>query len=350
MENVPPARVALIVLDAMPHRLVSQELTPEIWSLAREGGRAPDGGRAVLSASTYPNHATFVTGTDPDLHHIVTSNALKGGAFLPAHEVGPATPTLFDRCQSAGRRSVAVFGDQCLVGVCGARAAETHWPPDGALPEDAPRGALGFAADRAVVAALDAADVDGADFLFVQLDETDTARHLHGPDAAESLDRCRQTDAAFGEVLERLRPRWGETIVIALSDHDHERVAEGAVDLAAEVSQRGLDLAVDCDGTAALIVGDVEPSALLELPGVAASAAIGEIGTLVWGPEGQQFGIDWGLKGHHGSPRTATQLAVVGGGHPAAAGLAHAIGNTRPLARSWAGVVCDLLGLTPPAP
>ncbi len=89
-----PAQVVVVVLDAMPHRLAGPELTPCLWKLAREGGRAPNGGRAVLSASTYPNHATFVTGTDPDVHDIATSKVLKGGEFLPAHAVGPAAPTL----------------------------------------------------------------------------------------------------------------------------------------------------------------------------------------------------------------------------------------------------------------
>ena len=110
-----PARVVVVVLDAMPHRHVGPELTPVLWSLAREGGRAPNGGRAVLSASTYPNHATFVTGVDPAIHGIATSKAFVDGAFRPAHEVGPAAPTLFDRCSDADRRSVAVFGDQYLV-------------------------------------------------------------------------------------------------------------------------------------------------------------------------------------------------------------------------------------------
>ena len=52
-------------------------------------------------------------------------------------ELGPAVPTLFDACRAAGRSSAAVFGDQCLVGVTGARTADTHWPPDGVPPADA---------------------------------------------------------------------------------------------------------------------------------------------------------------------------------------------------------------------
>jgi predicted AlkP superfamily pyrophosphatase or phosphodiesterase len=342
---MPSALVALVILDAFPHRPLRRELTPSLCALAESGGFSASGGRAVLSASTYPNHATFVTGVDPIEHGILTSRVLSDGSFRPAQEIGPAAPTLFDDCKAAGRRAVAVFGDQNLVGVCGAQSADMHWPPDGVLPEGAARGALGFAADRAVVEALDDADVESAALLVVQLDEVDTARHLYGPHAPEALEQCRATDAALGALLERLQGRWDETLVIALSDHDHEEVAPGAIDLEAEARARGLDVLVDQDGTAALVVGRVEESVLLELPGVVGCASLGPERTLVWGERGQQFGVDWGLKGHHGSPRTATQLAVVGGGHPVAAELGRRLSDTTPPAASWAGVIRELIGL-----
>ena len=339
-----PTRVVFAILDAFPQERVSADLTPHLWSLAAEGGRAAKGGRAVLSASTYPNHATFVTGVPPSGHGILTSNVRAGGELRPAWEVGPAAPTLFDHCRSSGLRSAAVFGDQNLVGVCGARSADTHWPPEGVLPEDAPRGAFGFGADRAVVDALSGIDLDALDLLVFQLDEVDTARHRFGPDAGEALEQCRTTDAALGQVLERLRPRWRETVVIAVSDHDHEAVREGAVDLAALAAARGLDLLVDHDGTSAVIYGRVERSVLLELPGVSGATALADHCALVWGEPGQAFGVDWGLLGQHGSPRTTTQMAVVGGGHPAVAGIPARIASQALPATLWAGIVREQLG------
>ncbi|MCH2171483.1 alkaline phosphatase family protein [Myxococcota bacterium] len=352
MSSASPARnlrVVLVVLDAFAHRFVHPERTPNLWALRDEGGWAPSGGRSVLSASTYPNHATFATGTDPATHRILTGNVLVDGAFHPADEVGPACPTLFTRMRDAGRRAVAVFGDQKLVGVCGAREAAVHWPPDGVLPEGTPTGAFGYGADRAVVSALDTVEPERAELLVVQLDETDTARHLYGPDATEALEQAHATDAALGEVMERLRAHWSDTVVMVVSDHDNEAVSKGAVDLAAEASERGLDVLVDHDGTAALVVGDVARGDLLALPGVADAAALAPEHWLVWGEVGQQFGADWGLKGQHGSPRTAEQLAVVGGGHPEVAGLARRIAATPPPARAWAGFACELLGLDRPA-
>ncbi|MBW2383662.1 MAG: alkaline phosphatase family protein [Deltaproteobacteria bacterium] len=337
--------VVLAVLDAFPHEQLDDALTPSLAALAREGGAAPRGGRAVLSASTYPNHATFVTGATPAAHRIFTSRALQNGAFVPAQDVGPQVPTIFERCRALGRRSVAVVGDQNLIGVCGAGAADTHWPPDGVLDDDAPRGRLGFGADRGVAAAVDGVEMQRADFVFLQLDEIDTERHLHGVDAPESREQCSATDAAFGEILERLLPIWDEVVVIAVSDHDHEAVEPGAIDLAAACRERELDVIIDHDGTAAVVVGRVSDAVLLALPGVTQCAKLDLDCTLVWGDPGQQFGIDWGLRAQHGSPRTNRQLAVVGGGHAAAGELAARIRSQPPHATRWAKWVAELLGL-----
>jgi len=342
---MPRPRVVFAILDAFPHRHVSAALTPVLWRLAEEGGRAPNGGRAVLTASTYPNHASFVTGAQPEQHGIVTSRAWVEGEMRPAQEVGPSGPTLFDDCRAAGLRSVGLFGDQNLVPVCGALAADAHWPPRGVLPEDAPRGGLGYAADRAVVEAADALAIDTADLVVLQLDETDTARHLHGPDAPGALEQCRATDAAFGELLERLRPGWDETVVIAVSDHDNEAVEPGAVDLHAEARARGLDVHIEHDGTACLVFGRATREALLALPTVIGAVPLAQDRFVVWGPPGQQYGIDWGLRGQHGSPRTLTQLAIVGGGHPEVARVARWLDGATPAATEWAPWIRELLGI-----
>ena len=152
---------------------------------------------------------------------------------------------------------------------------------------------------------------------------------------------------ALGEILARFRAQWKNCVAVVVSDHDHEAVDAGAVDLKAEVEARGLDLKVDHEGTAALLVGEVAESEILDLPGVSQSLLLAPGFTLAWGPPGQQFGTDWGLASQHGSPRTRRQLAVVGGGHPAAAGIAREIRAIPPQAVSWAGRVRELLALPP---
>ena len=153
------------------------------------------------------------------------------------------------------------------------------------------------------------------------------------------------TCGALGEILERLKPIWSDVVVIAVSDHDHEHIERGAIDLAAAAQERELDVVIDHDGTAAVVVGEIAEASLLELPGVVASAALDRDCHLVWGKAGVQFGIDWGLAAHHGSPRTNTQLAVVGGGHLAAKTLAQKIQHARPEGTQWAGWVAELLAL-----
>ena len=342
MEQV---RIVFVVLDAFPFGVVEAERTPTLFALACEGGYAKAGGEAVLSASTYPNHASLLTGRPPSEHRIFPSRSWSGGRFVDAGQTGPAARTLFEDCHAAGRRAIAVTGDQNLIGVCGARSAEAHWPPGGELPETAPRGRLGYGADRAVVEAFDALEPGTADFIFVQLDEVDTARHLEGSWNAEVEAQCRATDAALGDLLERLASTWSDTLVIAVSDHDHEAVERGAIDLVAHARERELDLVIDHDGTAALVAGAAEPSVLLDFPGVVGTQVLAEEMTLVWGAPGQQFGTDWQLAAHHGSPRTARQLAVVGGGHPAARQLGDRIRKAPPKCTSWAGWIREFLAL-----
>ena len=228
-----PAKVAFVVLDAVPFGIVDTRAMPTVSRLALEGGYAKNGGPAVLSASTYPNHASLITGCPPSEHRIFSKRAWCGGQFVEAKQVGPVSRTLFDDCQTAGLRAVAITGDQNLIGVCGAQHTDAHWPPDGVLPENAPRGRLGYAADRAVVEAFDSLDPANADFIFAQLDEVDTSRHLDGPWNPAVQAQCAATDTALEDLLERLRPSWSEMVVIVVSDHDHEAVRPGAIDLEA---------------------------------------------------------------------------------------------------------------------
>ena len=77
-------RVVFTVLDALPVRHVGHDHTPVLHGLARSGGFAADGARAVMTSATYPNHATFSTGTDPDRHGVVTNWVPQPGRVVPA--------------------------------------------------------------------------------------------------------------------------------------------------------------------------------------------------------------------------------------------------------------------------
>lgn len=336
-------RVVMVVLDAFPNALVDEGLTPNLARLSSEGGRSRLGGVAEATAATYPNHATFVTGRSTVDHGIITNKVLDRGRWLDAATVGPAVPTLFDACRTEGRATLAVVGDQNLIGTCGAPVADTHWPPRGVVPKGTPRSASGYLPDAEVIRVLGETDLE-VDFAFVQLDEVDGVRHRHGAWGDEATEQCHRTDASLGQLVELLRPRWDDTVMLVLSDHDQEDV--GPQEPADFVGHLPDGVEVCHQGTSSLLVGPMTETELASLPGVVGWTSLDGTHHVVWGSPGQIFGSNHGLAADHGSPRTATQLAVVAGGHPIVAPLADRIGSIRPQATMWAKEAASLLGLS----
>lgn len=336
-------RVVFVVIDALPNQWVGPVWTPHLWSVVEQGGWNPDGGTAVLSTATYPNHASFVTGREPVVHGILANRIWGGDGFVGSWDVGPAGPTLFTAAKAAGVSSSIVVGDHKLIGVMGGRQADLHWPPEGRRA-DVALDEFRYAADTSVLAAVDDLDALTAEMTVVHFNEPDTACHLHGPDAPETGERVRRTDAVFGELLERMRPRWADTVVMVVSDHDQERVTSHGFDLAGVLDREGLPGVVENEGTAAIVRDGPALDALRALDGIEDGCVIDRHHTVVWGGPGQVFG-PWldELRGSHGSPRCATQVAVVGGGHPWVPALATTVGATPPRATAWAPLIARLL-------
>jgi Type I phosphodiesterase / nucleotide pyrophosphatase len=337
-------RVVFVIIDALPNQWVGPESTPHLWKLASAGGWNSQGGRAVLSTATYPNHATFVTGRSPASHGILVNRVWNGEEFVGSHTVGPIGDTIFAAARRADLSTAVVVGDHHLIGVMGAHAADRHWPPDGRRVEVA-LDEFRYAANSSVLDAVDATNLIEVDLGFVHFNEPDTACHLYGPDAPETGERVRATDEAFGALMERLAPGWDDTVVMVVSDHDQEQVTRHGIDLDAVLASRGLPGIVETEGTAALILDGPPVPTLLDLDEIEGAQALDGRNTLVWGPPGHVFGF-WldELHGSHGGPRCATQVAVVGGGHPAVPELAAAVSATRPDATWWAPTIARLLG------
>src|SRR5262249_13888079 len=59
------ARLVLLVLDGFSPRHLTPAIAPNLVRAGEDGARPPGGGRAVLTAATYPNHASLVTGVEP---------------------------------------------------------------------------------------------------------------------------------------------------------------------------------------------------------------------------------------------------------------------------------------------
>jgi Type I phosphodiesterase / nucleotide pyrophosphatase len=338
-------RVVFVVIDALPNQWVGPVWTPHLWRLVTGGGWNPDGGRAVLSTATYPNHATFATGREPFEHGIFVNRVWDGEQFVGAHRIGPAGDTIFAAARRHDVASAVVVGDHKLIGVMGATSADRHWPLDGRRP-DVALDEFRYAADSAVLDAIDSIDLVDTELAFVHFNGPDTACHMFGPHAPETGERIRTTDAAFGGLLDRLAPQWDDTVVMVVSDHDQETVTRHGIDLPAALERRGLPGIVENDGTAALVLDGPPVEMLLDLEEIAGARILDPRHTLVWGPPGHVFGL-WldELAGSHGSPRCATQVAVVGGGHLVVSDLAAVVAATRPDATWWAQAIAGLLEL-----
>ena len=343
-------RVVMIVIDAMPHRYVDAELTPNLWGQVTSGGRAAAGGLAVPMSVTYANHAAFVTGVDPSVTGVYGNHTwIEGEGWVKSPTAGPRATTLFERIGDAGGRSVAVVGDHKLIAQMGAARADEHWPPDGWIPDGTPRCEFGYPSDSAVVAAASATDLD-ADLVVFHLNQPDTTSHLHGPDSPAAHAQYRATDSAYGELLTLLDDRWDDTVVITLSDHDQETIIDQqAVELTAAMAPF-VELSTITDGTGALIHGPVGPDALDALsavPGVEGTEQLSDDVWMTWTEPGRMFtDVPIPLHGQHGSPRCRTQLAIVSGGHERVPELVDWITARRPSALDWAPLVLDLLGLS----
>jgi hypothetical protein len=352
--------VLLLILDGLSPRHVRPDVMPTLTALAQEGGWNRGGGVAVMPASTYPNHATFVTGVRPAVHGLWSSKipepvapGTPGGAgssdpLVEAWTVGAASPTVFDVCARAGRSTAAVLGDHHLVGVMGAGTADLSWPSGGEFGPGVARDALDYADDAATAEQIAAALGRRPDLMVAQLNGPDTAAHLYGPDSGEALEAYRYTDAAIASVRRALAPCWDDWVVMVVSDHSQEMAGDEAIDLDEVVRRRGIAARVIRDGSAAIVTGEGgrDPRWLDDVDAVVGVEPLTDDAVVVWGRPGSSFGPQpWGIPGIHGSPRTTPQVAVVAGGHGAVAALVEWVEATPPPATAWARVIARLLEL-----
>ncbi len=349
-------RVVLLGLDGCPPHLVSPSLTPRLWECGRAGALTLLG-RAPLPASTYPCFGTLLTGCLPERHGVRTTASRPGAAPGWAGERRVASVTLFDACRAAGRRSAAIQGDHLLHAVLRTEAADLAWPPAGRVPPGTPCDAYGYPTNEAVRPHLLAAAADPAvDFLFGQLNEGDTLGHDRGPGDAATRRCYAAADRIVGEVLEALRPRWRDTVVVVLSDHGMEpRTGAPPIDLLADPRASGVVADALGDGGAALVraregVDDREAGrALEEVPGVARCSGAGRGLVIAEARAGWIFAApDLPARGYHGGPATAGTFAAVTGGHPAVAAIARAIVARPPHLADWAPTLARLLGVEMP--
>lgn len=329
--------VVFVILDGVGARRVRPDTMPALHALAVSGAWRPEGAHAVLCSATYPNVVTLVTGTSPAAHRIF-ANELASGP--------PARATVFERASESSSEMVA--GDQCLIDVAGGRSAGRHWPPEGVLPPSAIRDEFGYAADAEVLTRAVEAAERRPDLLVVHINGPDTAAHLYGPGSSEATDAYRSADRTLAGILEALRPRWDELLVLIASDHDQEPVDDDRrIDLADVAEERGVKATVIHEGTAALVMG---PEAsddrwLSDVPLVEQSWLAEPGLRIVTSAPRSWFATpaQSSRRGAHGGQRTRDQVAVAAGGHPAVTRIAASWRNRRPCAQDWARLVLAAL-------
>ncbi|HEX2420205.1 MAG TPA: alkaline phosphatase family protein [Acidimicrobiia bacterium] len=332
-------RIFFLILDAFDPVRLTPRLTPNLWRWANADGAGTGTGLSVMASSTYPNHASFVTGVAPSRHGIWANHVIRNGEVAGAWDAGPLVPTVFDRF---GDEAVAVLGDHHLVGVMGARAAAAHWPVDGVLAPEIALDPLAYPADEAVLPILVAALGTSARLVVGYFGSIDTYSHIYGPVSEEAEDAYRRMDHGLAQLESAID--WNETVILVVSDHIQDTADERpGIDLRPAV---GDETIVIDEGSAALMGPVPNPGVLDNIEGVEGWMELGDGNLLAWCERGRYFGAVESplLKGVHGGPHTRTQLALVSGGHPARRGLTAMVNSGAVPAEMWAGAIANALG------
>lgn len=229
-----PRRVVVISLDGLR---AAQDLSglPTLQRLQREGAWSA-GVEPVVPSTTYPNHATLVTGVRP-LRHGISGNASPtrpGDWHFYAEELR-ATPLWRPVRERGGRVAalswpVTVGADIDLLVPEYVRFGLPHdapllnalCRPPGLLQRLAPvvpdrrDGLDDFLTD----AALQLLRQERPDLTLLHLVDLDHVQHEFGPDSPQARDTLQREDARLARLLEV------EATVVLVSDHGFTRISE----------------------------------------------------------------------------------------------------------------------------
>jgi hypothetical protein len=226
------ARVVLIVVDGLDAREITDDATPMLARTWRDSRWCP-GARSLASmpTRTNSNHATLMTGVEPEVHGItgnsfwdrktggvrklgVAADLLAETTFTVAHRVG------------IGLRTAAAVGKPKLGTMFSADGRRQMAPDelwDARSASDSSKDAVtGYAYDATTLAAARSmVEHAGADFIFINLSDVDRVSHGSGPDSPQAIETRRRTDAALAAFVAWLTGRrdWSSTTIVITSDH-----------------------------------------------------------------------------------------------------------------------------------
>ena len=247
-KSAAPARLRLMVVsvDGMrpefyrrPDELGAK--VPALRWLAQKGASA-DAVVSVYPSTTYPAHATLVTGVPPRVHGVYSHLASRDPTAGPRpwHWFARAirVPTLWDAARAAGLRTAAL-GWPVSAGAAIDYNVPEIWDPAAADPfgdfsTAAANSTPGLFDDLREVLRPSSAEVThdhirvGAalhvweryrpDLLLVHLVDYDNAAHRFGPMSPQALAALEQSDAEVRRLTDTVFDG-GDTVLVVLSDH-----------------------------------------------------------------------------------------------------------------------------------
>jgi len=348
MTSIRKGRAVILVLDALGPEFVEAGRMPWLARLADRGAMAPLGGLAELVASTGPCHATLLTGLPLALHRVLANRTFDADGGIDA-DPRVRVPTLMDRAKAAGRRVAIAASDPDILVTVNGHGADLAWPKAADIDVlGLPRAK--YLPDEATAETLADAVRSGHDLIVGQLQGVDTAVHAFGIDAPETRAAQATLDDIVGALTSALQDSWENTLLVVVSDHRAEDIVNSEpVRLANALSGQAEILE---DGSAALVrphdgkLAEVLACAVAT-DGVAGLCPIDRRHLVAWCEPGRAFGRgrEIAVVGCHGNLTTRPCVAVVAGGHPAAAAAGAAIRRAPPSLRLWAGVAAAALAI-----
>ncbi|MCD9028250.1 ectonucleotide pyrophosphatase/phosphodiesterase [Luteimonas sp. BDR2-5] len=224
------ASLLLVSLDGVNPAFVSEDDTPNLHRLMREGVHA-EWMRPSYPTLTFPNHYTLVTGLRPDRHGIVhnaMTDATLGDFRLSDRDaVGNGDwwndgEPIWVTAENAGLRTATLAWPGSEAPVRGVRP--THW-----FPFDASRS-LASRVDT-VLGWLSEPDATRPRLATLYFEQPDAAGHDFGPHSPELRQAMRDVDAALGRLLDGLDARGlaDRIDIVVVSDHGMAEVAADRV-------------------------------------------------------------------------------------------------------------------------
>jgi predicted AlkP superfamily pyrophosphatase or phosphodiesterase len=195
--------VLLLLLDGLRPEALSPARTPALWGLKGRGASTLTA-QSVMPSITLPCHVSIFHSVPPERHGITTNT------FTP---MARPLPGLFDVARAAGQRCAFFYNWEPLRDV--GQPGSLDFALMIANGED-PAGDQALAAEAVRILA-----ARPFDFVFVYLNNIDSAGHAHGWMSEGYLAQVARADAVVARLLAELPP---EAHVLLQADHGgHER-------------------------------------------------------------------------------------------------------------------------------